>query len=97
MTQGIIVLSFSAFMAQRAHERALTLDTDQQTLENHLDTLGRELMSGTSGTGKGLYIWGCTGREKSFVVDHFFASLPLAAKRRVHFHAFFALARFYRH
>ncbi|WP_434641190.1 cell division protein ZapE [Klebsiella sp. I138] len=89
MTQGIIALSFSAFMTQRARERALTLDTDQQTLVSHLDTLSRELMSGTSGGGKGLYIWGRTGRGKSFVVDHFFASLPLAAKRRVHFHAFF--------
>jgi cell division protein ZapE len=37
---------------------------------------------------KGLYVHGTVGRGKSLLVDMFFASVPLAKKRRVHFNAF---------
>lgn len=80
---------FASYMVLRAQEQALILDADQQELVNLLDTLGRALASGQSRRAKGLYVWGRTGRGKSFIVDHFFASLPLAEKRRVHFHYFF--------
>jgi cell division protein ZapE len=34
---------------------------------------------------KGLYLWGDTGRGKTYLMDNFYDALPFAEKRRVHF------------
>ena len=36
----------------------------------------------------GLYLWGGVGRGKTFLIDLFFAGLPIQEKRRTHFHRF---------
>jgi cell division protein ZapE len=37
---------------------------------------------------RGLYLWGGVGRGKTFLIDLFFDALPIAQKRRTHFHRF---------
>ena len=37
---------------------------------------------------RGVYLWGGVGRGKSFLMDSFFATVPLRRKTRLHFHEF---------
>ena len=41
-----------------------------------------------SGVVNGLYLYGDVGRGKTMLMDMFFATIPYARKRRVHFHSF---------
>ena len=49
--------------------------------------LGRWIGNGAAPP-RGLYLWGGVGRGKTFLVDLFFAGLPIREKRRTHFHRF---------
>ena len=74
--------------AQEAGVRALS------RLESELNALG-EPSFGLSffkrpKSLRGVYLWGPVGRGKSMLMDLFFASAPVAKKRRVHFQAFMA-------
>lgn len=37
---------------------------------------------------RGLYLWGKCGTGKTFIMDMFYETVPVASKRRVHFHEF---------
>lgn len=37
---------------------------------------------------RGVYLWGGVGRGKSFIMDAFYATVPLRRKTRLHFHEF---------
>jgi cell division protein ZapE len=40
---------------------------------------------------RGIYLWGSVGRGKTFLMDLFYACLPFAGKKRMHFHRFMAM------
>lgn len=61
---------FTRVMAEQAARARLTLDDDQLSLIARLDALGQQLVS-TTGRPQGVYVWGRTGRGKSFILDHF--------------------------
>jgi cell division protein ZapE len=53
--------------------------------------LGRRILRGLTSNGdapRGVYLWGGVGRGKTWLMDLFYASLTLAAKRRTHFYRF---------
>ena len=79
--------------------RGLVLDTTQQAAIVELQRLHDALLQPHPLQGwlrpfrkpqtvRGLYLWGGVGRGKSFVMDAFFACVPIKHKRRLHFHQF---------
>lgn len=79
-----------------AARRGLVLDDGQihaiQALQRIHESLGHERSSlrlwfKPPGV-RGVYLWGAVGRGKSFLMDGLFECIPLARKRRVHYHHF---------
>ncbi|MCU0937740.1 MAG: cell division protein ZapE [Burkholderiaceae bacterium] len=81
--------------------RGYTLDAAQQAAADRLQTLfedwsqykGRRSNAVTRllrrpTIPRGVYLWGGVGRGKSFLMDAFFADVPLIRKTRIHFHEF---------
>ncbi|MFT3810724.1 MAG: cell division protein ZapE [Micropepsaceae bacterium] len=68
------------------------LDMLSTALEDHARGRSRGLLgfARKRPAPRGLYLWGPVGRGKSMLMDLFFETVPLPAKRRVHFHAFMA-------
>lgn len=80
-------IAFDAAQAAAAE----ALETLHRRLARETEPRGvRALLPGRSkaAPARGLYLFGGVGRGKSMLMDMFFASAPVAEKRRVHFHAF---------
>jgi cell division protein ZapE len=82
-------------------KRASTLDHAQAAALDRLQQLNDELAEFRAArqstlkrlfdppqVPRGVYLWGGVGRGKSFLMDSFFATVPVRRKTRVHFHAF---------
>jgi len=87
--------------AARLAAGALKTDAAQAAAVERLQALWRALSDYAKGRSRGflgftrkvalprgLYLWGPVGRGKSMLMDLFFETAPIEAKRRVHFHAF---------
>ncbi len=77
-----------------AAARGFALDADQRIVLEHLIGLATQLATPVTEDAEPLrprsaYVWGDSGRGKSWLLNSFFAALPVEAKRRVHFHSFF--------
>lgn len=92
-----------ALYAKEIAKRGFTADAAQLEAVRHLERLrvelteaaaaplGKRLLRGLTSNGnapKGVYLWGGVGRGKTWLMDLFYASLALAAKRRTHFYRF---------
>jgi cell division protein ZapE len=92
-----------ALYAQELSKRGFTADAAQVAALRHLERLRAELaeaaaaplgkwllrgLTSNGGAPRGVYLWGGVGRGKTWLMDLFYASLTLAAKRRTHFYRF---------
>jgi len=90
-----------AYLEPELARRGAVLDGAQAAALGHLQRLSDELAAFRSArrstlkrlltppaVPRGLYLWGGVGRGKSFLMDSFFAVVPIKRKTRVHFHAF---------
>jgi cell division protein ZapE len=92
-----------ALYAREIAKRGFTSDAAQLAAVKHLERLraelseaaaaplGKRLVRSLTGNGaapRGVYLWGGVGRGKTWLMDLFYGSLTLAAKRRTHFYRF---------
>ena len=92
--------SVGDWIRQQAIVHGFELDDAQQAVLPCLARLFQDLAAAERASGpllrlfaskrpvQGLYLWGGVGRGKSFLMDSFFAAVPVKRKRRLHFHRF---------
>ena len=93
--------ALSAYLAPVLKQRNIVLDLSQQAALERLTRLYDEFAAFVRARRsllrrwfdpaippRGVYLWGGVGRGKSFLMDAFYAAVPVRRKTRVHFHAF---------
>lgn len=84
--EGHVRDSAQATLVDRLEKLQRALEARERKAGGWLDrVLGR-----TPAPVRGLYIWGGVGRGKTFLMDLFFETLQVEAKRRMHFHRIMA-------
>ncbi|MGJ3442491.1 cell division protein ZapE [Pseudomonas sp. Je.1.5.c] len=76
-----------ASFEEKARERGYTLSDGQRRV---IACMAEQLALLEQGQARSLYLYGAVGRGKSWLLDGFFQALAIEAKRRLHFHDFFA-------
>jgi cell division protein ZapE len=79
---------YSADSSQRAAvERLQRLEDDWRAYKAQRSNALKKLLARPP-VPRGVYLWGGVGRGKSFLMDAFFAAVPVLRKTRLHFHEF---------
>ena len=87
--EGVACGDWSDDPAQRAALRELDrLHAALSTAPARKGLLDRLFGTPVTPSLNGLYVWGGVGRGKTFLIDLFYAGLPIHEKRRTHFHRF---------
>lgn len=71
----------------KARSRGYQLSDGQRQV---IHCMAEQLVLLEQGQPRSLYLYGAVGRGKSWLLDGFFQAVPVEAKRRLHFHDFFA-------
>lgn len=79
---------FSADPAQRTAIERLQRYYDDWVRFKQMRSNALKRLLNRPETPRGVYMWGGVGRGKSFLMDSFYATVPVKRKTRVHFHEF---------
>ena len=87
-TESTVDSALLGHFQQKARERGYTLSDGQHRV---IEAMACALNAFEAGRAhSSLYLYGAVGRGKSWLLDGFFQAVPTSAKRRLHFHDFFA-------
>jgi len=76
-----------SWFEDKAASRGYRLSDGQRRV---IHSMAAQLAQLEGGQPRSLYLYGSVGRGKSWLLDGFFQAVPVEAKRRLHFHDFFA-------
>ncbi|MDF9617650.1 cell division protein ZapE [Pseudomonas entomophila] len=86
-SESVVNSALPGHFRQKAIERGYTLSDSQNRV---IEAMARTLATLDTDQPRSLYLHGAVGRGKSWLLDGFFQAVPTPAKRRLHFHDFFA-------